>query len=400
MSLVSCAVYFLAVPLIPHHIQFHPNIPHSHDPATFYFSNPENDFIGNVAAGSAGRGWEAALHWAINGEDNVHQGNLIGESKGMRYRPLGTFRNNKAHTNDWQGFRFHHFEQFFSYRNEVNIPVFENMMAYRHREHGIYAYNVIAADWRGGKVVDNQLGITIRNADRQTVSDYEIIGATETFKNHIANRPRKFCDSSWHVYLEDSDGNWARPWTGSWVRLKHLYGLMMSNFINREGESDPREGLSMNNVNISGYGDEELAWYPTCTGSDPVAIDLLEKRDGHFNYISTFNNVNVDDDRGMIMDGCRPSDIGVSDIVINDADGSMDPARTATKGALVQGYDHITGILPNCNSIGHCMAYCSGVCLRTMKFKIEQHGTADWKLRVSFVPSCCHMVSLFIVTLI
>ena len=92
-------------------IRFHLNCTHSHDPATFYFRNPENDFIGNVAAGSSGRGWDADMHWANYGEDNVYWGNLIGESKNMRTRPLGAFRNNKAHTSDWQGFRFHNFEQ-------------------------------------------------------------------------------------------------------------------------------------------------------------------------------------------------------------------------------------------------------------------------------------------------
>lgn len=59
----------------------------------------------------------------------------------MRSKPLGVFRNNKAHSNYWQGFRFHHFEQFFQFRNDVDVPIFEGTMAYRNREQGIYSYS-------------------------------------------------------------------------------------------------------------------------------------------------------------------------------------------------------------------------------------------------------------------
>ena len=62
----------------------------------------------------------------------------------MRRTSLGTFRGNKAHSNMWQGYRLHHFEQFFQYRNDIEgegVPVFEDTWAYRNREQGVYSYS-------------------------------------------------------------------------------------------------------------------------------------------------------------------------------------------------------------------------------------------------------------------
>ena len=81
------------------------------------------------------------MHWAYYGEDNTYRANLIGPSKSLRRRRLRTFRDNKAHSNEWHGFRFHHFEQFFEFRNSVGVPVFENSWSYRNTQHGIYAYS-------------------------------------------------------------------------------------------------------------------------------------------------------------------------------------------------------------------------------------------------------------------
>ena len=108
-----------------------------HDRATFYIRSSENDFVGNVAAGSAGRGWvvristfyvclfrkktsilnllallmsylienlrpqtlvsfDASLHWAFYGEDEVQDSNAIGDKKSCRQKPMGLFRANKV----------------------------------------------------------------------------------------------------------------------------------------------------------------------------------------------------------------------------------------------------------------------------------------------------------------
>lgn len=69
---------------------------------------------------------------------------------------MKTFRDNKAHSNMWQGFSFADFEQFFDLRDFDRVPVFKNTQSYRNREHGIYSHNAVAARFIGGIVADNQ----------------------------------------------------------------------------------------------------------------------------------------------------------------------------------------------------------------------------------------------------
>lgn len=78
---------------------------------------------------------------------------------------------------------------------------------------------------------------------------------------------------------------------------------------------------------------------------------------------------------------------GVTDIVITDATGSLDPTGAATVGAIVSNSTHVTGVLGDkCTNIGNCMAYCS-VCLRTLSLKVPQFGTENWMLKVTDTDS-------------
>ena len=85
--------------------------------------------------------FNADMDWRTRGEDDIHNGNLIGTGGNMRRKDAGIFRGNKAHSCYYQGFRFYNFEQFFKHRNLIDVPIFENTMAYRNREHGIYTYS-------------------------------------------------------------------------------------------------------------------------------------------------------------------------------------------------------------------------------------------------------------------
>lgn len=181
--------------------------------------------------------------WRTVGEDQCDRCNLIGSSKNMRRNRLGAFRGNKAHSNMWQGFRLHHFEQFFQYRNDIDVPVFEDVWAYRNREHGIYTYNVIAAEWRGGVIADNQYGFVLRREDRILVKDFEIKGSTQAFKDHTVTRDLKLCSHS----------------------SRHQYGIQMGTTIWRTGSSDPGLGLRLKNVSFEDF-DHDFASY-NCASS-------------------------------------------------------------------------------------------------------------------------------------
>ncbi len=141
------------------------------------------------------------------------------------------FKDNKSHSNNWQGFNLYDFEQFFTFRDDVNVPVFENLSAYRNREHGIYTNNMISAEFRGGLVSDNQWGLALLRSDRIIVSDFVVRGSTEVFRDHTKTREKLCRYSSWtHVGIEMMSTRW------------------------RYGENDPGDGLRLKNVEISDFG--------------------------------------------------------------------------------------------------------------------------------------------------
>ncbi len=110
---------------------------------------------------------------------------------------------------------------------------------------------------------------------------------------------------------------------------------------------------------------------------------------GHWDFLSSAENVNVQDSRGVFLDGCRNlrynsrSSYG-TDLVITDSDGSLDPDGIAQFGALVHDNNHVTDILGDaCSPTAKCLAYCKDVCLRTFSLQVEQFGTENWKLELT-----------------
>jgi hypothetical protein len=239
-------------------------------------------------------------------------------------------------------------------------------MAYRNKEQGIYTYNNVTAEYCGGKLSDNQWGIVLRVADRITVQNFDIMGSSQIFKDHTATRST--------TYQLCSSSTWRHQ------------GILMMSTLWHMGNLDPRLGLSLRNVNISGF-DKEKEWYPNCMSTEAIAINLDFNKDRHFDYISSFGNFKISDSRGFIMDGCEVTTYGVKDLVITDLDGSLNPSINGTSGSLVHDFDFVKGILGvgACSSIGKCLAYCPNACLRTFLLKVEQFETENWKLRVSVV---------------
>jgi hypothetical protein len=167
--------------------------------------------------------------WRTLGEDNIDTG------KGsIRRLEMKTFKDNKAHSNEWQGFSLYDFEQFFEFRDYDRVPIFENIQSYRNQQHGIYANNAVAARFIGGIVADNQWGLIIRASDGVLVDGMTVKGYTDTLKyiTTPANR-RKLCSNS--------------GWTHE--------GLQMATRNYRTGEFDPNRGLRLKNIVFSDFGE-------------------------------------------------------------------------------------------------------------------------------------------------
>ena len=125
-----------------------------------------------------------------------------------------------------------------------------------------------------------------------------------------------------------------------------------------------------------------------CSLPQPIFVNNY-KYDGHFDYLTSAESVNVIDDRKILFDGCNlESYAGVTDLVYTDLDGSLDFTNTAASGLLVSNFPHVTDIFDGaCTDVGNCLAYCPEICARTFSFKVEQFGTEDWKLQITNVDT-------------
>lgn len=166
--------------------------------------------------------------WRTLGEDNIDT-----EKGSIRRLEMKTFRDNKAHSNMWQGFSIYEFEQFFELRDFERVPVFENVQSYRNRQHGIYSYNLVAAQFLGGIVADNQWGFIVRESDHILIDGMVIKGLTDTLKfiTTPVNR-EKICSRS----------NWSHEGIQIMTRKK-LYG-----------EADPGRGIRLQNIALYDFG--------------------------------------------------------------------------------------------------------------------------------------------------
>ena len=134
----------------------------------------------------------------------------------------------------------------------------------------------------------------------------------------------------------------------------------------------------MKNVDITDF-DKEKTWY-NCMQTMPISFDSSSKDlYNSFDFTTSFENVNVDDSRGVIADGCKAAGWNIKDVVMNEL-----PDSHGSGGAWVSNDDRMTGVLGSvgCYEISGCMAYCPGVCLRRMTLEVEQFGTENWKLKV------------------
>ena len=109
--------------------------------------------------------------------------------------------------------------------------------------------DVLAAEYRGGLLSDNQWGIVLRRADGILVRDYDITGSSEQFKDHTVARSRQLC----------GDSSWTHQ------------GIHMMSAVWNKGHQETGRGLRLRNILLSGY-DKEQEWYPMCKSTEVRAL--------------------------------------------------------------------------------------------------------------------------------
>ena len=179
----------------------HTLLPSDNTVASYWITNPDNSFINNVAAGSDENGFWFSLPEHPNGAFLGSEDSL---NTWPRRTPLGTFRDNVAHSN-FDGFMFDRninedntFDLSFSGFTPLENPAdpysdmveshFENLTSYKNRNGGIWGRGELHV-FRNAKLADNAIGMTHSTAtfgsERFTsrLIDSLVVGETENIGN-------------------------------------------------------------------------------------------------------------------------------------------------------------------------------------------------------------------------
>ncbi len=153
-------------------------------------------------------------------------------------------------------------------------------------------------------------------------------------------------------------------------------GYRMHTTIHRWG--DLNKGAKLSNVEFTFFDHDDQ-----CSTSIPIGFNTNDKRDGHWDYLSSFTNVRVNGER--LIDANSANEKGVPDIVIADPDGSSDPSRQASGASVfVSSKPYLTDFARgNCEQYHDGIAYCRNACYRTVQLIVGQTSSANYDLRVT-----------------
>src|SRR6187549_3504319 len=176
-------------------------LPSDNTVAAYWITNPDNSFVGNVAAGSDENGFWLSLPEHPNGQ---FQDTEISKATWPRRTKLREFRNNTAHSN-FDGFMFDrniNVDNTFGLTGNSHMPkenpadndsktvetVFENLVSYKNRNGGVWGRGEMHT-FRNLKVADNAIGYTHasgtagRDAFTSQVVDSLFVGETDNIGN-------------------------------------------------------------------------------------------------------------------------------------------------------------------------------------------------------------------------
>ena len=89
---------------------------------------------------------------------------------------------------------------------------------------------------------------------------------------------------------------------------------------------DANTGATLCNVAFVDFDNEE------CVGSFPITFNTDDRRDGHWDYLTAFDNVSFD--TSPFIDAESAIGMGFNNIVITDIGGKSDPLGQATETAV------------------------------------------------------------------
>jgi hypothetical protein len=345
------------------------------NPSTFWCSNPSNEWIGNVAAGSAANGFWFELQTSVRAPSSSFH---WAEGINPRELPLKTFRDNVAHSNWRHGFRKYLFESLYcggvvvlllstsmfwfcvgTYPHGFLPPseaVFDNIRSYKNRQDGLFLRSTKNIRVAGGILADNMNQITFEIAQNIAVDDIQLIGRTDRF--------REIVDTQDGVLSHD----------------ERIVGINLHVTTPDLLEA----GALFNTVAFSKFHQDSAIQ----TALVDISVDNARAWDGIFNFWSSFENVIVDDMSTTIpFDLTQATDSEHAAVYLVDQDSTLNPTSTAvsTSSVVIADSDDVRAFV----RLGRCELfeaqnywYCRSTCLRTVIFAVDPYFTEDLLLEV------------------
>jgi len=308
-------------------------------PATFWLLNPDNDFVSNVAAGSAFSGYWFEVNARVRGSSrDLHPSDYY-----PREQPLKLFLDNVAHSNRHNGMQTYPQS---GYRPPTTVT-FQNFKAYKNGNAGVFfhAGGRLALD--GGYFADNKIGVDIDADHSDIISNSKIIGVSEDYAR-LTERMGAF------AYAYPPRSHCAESGMGSGqtgIRLDAYY---------KGGASST--GTHVSNVEFSGFAGPDA-----CPGS--VLFDADNSYPEFFDPRNILEGLTFSDATApKKVDLSAALAKGITDVAIYDKDGSL---MDGPPNSFVVSDTPAMTADPRCVSIpDSSAAHCPGVCLRSVRVAI------------------------------
>ncbi len=309
----------------------HVLLPSDNTVATYWITNPANDYIDNVAAGSDSTGFWMSLPEHPNGQ---FEGTEIAANTWPRRMPAGEFRGNTAHSN-FDGMMFdrninqdntfgvtgsaHIAREDPSDPNSPSIEThIEDFTAYKNRNGGVWARGEMNV-FRNLRVADNAIGYTHasgsigRDPFTSRVVDSLFVGESDNIGNpttedelaygrslpkHVADFPIRgyeyydflhSVEDSTFINFEDNDTRQAGAMS---YLLYTSFGMSTLNGV---------EGLTFVNAKPVHFPEEVRRWSNDFGGRSAYATATIHDRDGSItgtpdSYVVIDNGIAASDD--------------------------------------------------------------------------------------------------------
>ena len=316
-------------------------------PSTYWCSNPQNEWIGNVAAGSRNNGFWFELQTEVRGPT----ANMpLSEGMNPRFLNLKQFRDNVAHSNGQHGLRTYPFG--FMPSEEA---VFYNTRSFRNRQEGVFVHNSRNLAFQGGVLADNRIQFDFdRGAENIRLQGTSLIGVTDQYKSVLDTQPEAPSHSDMVIGIE-----------------LHGFAIDISN-----------DGATIRDIEFSGFSDT-LANHTALIEIDADATH------GHFDYWTTLQGVTVTDDvtpaqfdfRGAMANG-------IDNVYLTDIDSGMRPHGSTATGVstVISNTPAMTKFIDmsKCESFAErSYMYCVDTCLRSVLLAVPSSTTDDFVLRIN-----------------